>query len=209
MDKGDPMWDTPAAKAFRAELEGNGKGKGKKKAKGVREAKGGKGPPARAWDDIPRMMCKSFSAQGSCPRSQEGWHCPYNHYTPDQVVMEGSGYWRPMPGMHSREDPAQPAARLTPARAATPQVGLGTGATEPGVDEWDWETSSQSSGRSGRSAGSSKATVQHARSLLAGALAMINPAPPCRPPLHAVLANLAPDPSRITTGGLTDNSRPC
>ena len=55
-------------------------------------------------------------------------------------------------------------------RPQPPQASMGSGATEQ--QQWDWETGSQSSGRS---ASSTKSAMHHALSLLAGVLALNQP----------------------------------
>ena len=136
-------------------------------------------------------------ATGSCPRKVEHGFCPFSHFTRDQIVMEGEGYWRPKPGLQEAGAAAQP-------RPPPPQPSMSSAAAER--QEWDWETGSQSSARS---AGSSKSAVHHALSLLAGVLALTNPVKPSRPCLHAAFSTLTDDPSRVTTGALPGKCDPC
>ena len=117
--------------------------------------------------------------------------------------MDEAGYWKPKAGANRQLGGDQ-----VPSARPASQASLGAAASTPVESEWDWETASQSSARSGRSVGS-RGAVQHALSLLAGVLALTNPIPLSHPPVHALLAKVTPDPSRIPTGGLTSNSRPC
>ena len=94
------MWSTDSGKAFRAELGEPVKGSKKKKAKGAQGKGGGKGTSQLDMRGVPRMMCHALWTKGSCPKSLEGWHCPYNHYNPDQVIVDADGYWRPKAGQH-------------------------------------------------------------------------------------------------------------
>ena len=80
------------------------------RAKGGRGSKGGKGgPPAHhSQSDVPRMICRSYWVTGSCPRKVEHGFCPFSHFTRDQIVMDGEGYWRPKPGLQEAGAATQP-----------------------------------------------------------------------------------------------------
>ena len=116
----------------------------------AKEARGGraKGNNPHMYDDVPRMICRSYWATGSCPRRKEHGVCPYSHYTEEQIVMGEEGYWRPKPGFMDAGSSGG-----GPPRPKPPQASMGSAAEQ---QEWDWETASQSSARS---AGSSKSSV--------------------------------------------------
>ena len=60
----------------------------KQQAKGGKGSKGGKGkgPTPHIYNDVPRMICRSYWATGSCPRRREHGVCPYSHFTEDQIA---------------------------------------------------------------------------------------------------------------------------
>ena len=191
-------WDAWATSA-----EGQGWIADKARKQQTRGGKGGKGGRAKGnnphmYDDVPRMICRSYWTTGACPRRKEHGFCPYSHYTEEQIIMGEEGYWRPKPGFMEAGSSGG-----GPPRQRTPLASMGSATDQ---QEWDWETGSQSSARS---AGSSKSAVHHALSVLAGVLALTNPVQPSRSLLHGAFGTLPNGPSRSTTGAHPGDGDPC